>query len=148
MKRTYTFEREIRGRKDRTILEKASGDAGAQRETAALSLPKGLPAEVYGDVLDAIRDAYQAGQDDRSAELLPGGAGADLLRSMVYAAGTDVLRAYLGGWLPPSEIVQHRIALDHWDEANHALTVSIGTEHTFPLGRYDVRLVVEKKGRQ
>jgi hypothetical protein len=147
LNRTYTFEREIRGRKGRTILEKASG-AGAPREMAALSLPEGLPAEVYGDVLSAIRDAYQAGRDDCSAGLLPGDAGTDLLRSMVYGAATDALRTHLGGWLPPSEIVQHRIALDHWDEASHALAVSIGTEHTFPLGRYDVRLAVEKKGRQ
>lgn len=148
MNRTYIFERQRRGHKDRTILEKAPDGGGAFRETAALALPRDLPDEVYGDVLAAIREAYQAGRADRGAELLPGEPQADLLRSMVCGAAISAMQARVAGWQPVTDIVQHRIALDHYDAANHALTFSIGTEHTFPLGRYEVRLLVERKGRR
>lgn len=145
MDRKYILEAEKRGRKDRAVLEVRSGDAAGTHDQAVLSLPRKLPGELHADVLDALRRAYEAGREDRSAELIPGGPREDLLRSMIAHAAMDVLREQLGGWLPSAGLVQRRIALGRYDEANRVLEAAIGTEHTFPLGTYEVRVLIEEK---
>lgn len=132
MERTFILARARRGVRDRTVLAGGS---------AFLALPGEVPPGVHADVLDAIRRAYQAGRDDRSAELIPPGF-PDILRAMMLGRALGAIREWMPGWLPGDGLTQHRITLD--DEDDNDLTMSIGTQWTFPLRRFRLRVLIEQ----
>ena len=70
-RREYKMATPERGRKDRTILEIVTDDAGGQDLIPFLSLPGGTPPEALYDVTVALRRAYQAGREDMAAESEP-----------------------------------------------------------------------------
>lgn len=145
MERTYIYEKDRRGLRYRAIVHK---EAGEDDGSAAVALPKGLPDEVYSDVLTAVRSAYQLGRQDRSAELIPSRMPSSMPRAILLSAITDAIRTWAPGWLPPEMgDPQYRITLDKYDPADHAFWLSIGNAFTFPLRRYRLMMLVEELGQ-
>lgn len=139
MERTYIWAKESPVRKDRALRERTEDD---NREF--LSLPKGLPDEVYSDVLDAVKRAYETGREDRGSELLSHGD-PDVLRTLVAAEALGAIREWAPGWTKPvGGVQQYRINVEGASEHYGTLTVGIGTDRYEMLKHYRVRVLVEE----
>lgn len=144
--RQYVLQADRRGLKARAILKRDDGARGS----AVVALPKGLPPEVYADVLTAVQRAYEDGRADRAGELLPASQPPSVTRNLVLRQALEAMRASMPGWLPtgwlpPADrVVQYRIEVGAGDMARGACEAVIGTEHAFPLRSYRLQLLVEE----
>jgi hypothetical protein len=98
-------------------------------------------------ILDAVKHAYEAGREDRSAELIPDpGFRGDPLRHLVHAEALDAAAQWGTGYTTPTdELAQHYITLTAEDTANDTLTVAVSAERRSDVLRmFRVRVLVEE----
>ncbi len=145
MNRTYIW----RGRQPRMkelVLDECRSDA--ENGQAILAVPADTPGEVQMDVLTAVRRAYQAGREDRSAELIPGSEPIDFLRALVREEAISSIAEWGTGWTDPvdgNRPRQHYITLEDIDGASHVISVAVGEVHYDPpLKRFRIQVLVEE----
>jgi hypothetical protein len=131
----------------RSVLE-LTGDDGYGPSSAVLALPKDTPGEVAMEILDALRHAYQAGHEDRSAELIPGDGPADRLRSIVQGEVLGAIDQWGPGYASYASLgedEEYYIALEGRDQASGVLVMGIhSNRHGEDRTRFRVRVLVER----
>lgn len=142
--RTYIIRKNPPGFTGRTITEEQHHPDGTQQPRDVLALPSDIGSEALADTLTALRRAYEAGREDRSAELIPDARPESrhqrVVRDRMLAAAAD----WGTGWTGLIDGGQYRINLHHSDEAASELIVSIGEVRYEELGRFRVRVLVEE----
>jgi hypothetical protein len=147
MRREYIYESPQAGRKVRAVLEYAGGLDGSSPGVPVLALPKDTPGEVTMDILAAIRRAYDAAIEDRSAELIPGSEQPrDYLRDLVHAEALDAIGTWATGYSLASDGTgEVYVGLEKGDDGTGTLTMTVSERrHGEPLKRYLVRVLVEE----
>jgi hypothetical protein len=132
--RTYQIARQIPGQKDATITETDSD--GTAR--AFVVLVPGTPDETRVNVLDGLRRAYSAGQEDRGGELPPPATG---MAAEMQEYARDVLAKWAEGYQTLEDGSQRRI--DVTRDGEYALILGVQ-----PYGdqrhRYRIQLAIEE----
>lgn len=144
-RRRYIVNAPSNVRKDRVIAELVPDGKGGEQRTEILGLPKDLPPEYWADILSALRRAYEAGREERSAELIPDEKPSDLLRRTVLYSAVGAISGWATGWTEPEgDDGQYYISQEDGEEGDNELVLGIVGQRYDVVKRFRVRVLAEE----